>query len=297
MPTHTVSYSELDTFRQCPFKHELSYKQRWTSPETSPALAKGTLWHAVMEHHYKALLYWQVTNNGNPTDFEMRELKREIVGQYLADDGGQQTEYQALIEWMYQGYVDHWGSDREWKILAVEHAPTIWLPTDRGGRSNFKLKLKIDLVVAHRTNGNMYVVDHKSGKDLPKDKELEIDDQFGLYTWAMRQMGRKVFGSIHNAARTQRNKDQIAHFQPLDERFARKPMYRTDAELDTLVVEAYRAARRAYSIKPGEADRAPDPDRCRWRCNYTEQCLGSRKGMDLHDLLVSSGFVQDFTRH
>ena len=33
-----VSYSELDTFRQCPMKHALAYKQRWTRPveEGSP---------------------------------------------------------------------------------------------------------------------------------------------------------------------------------------------------------------------------------------------------------------------
>ncbi len=295
--THIVSFSELDTFRQCPFKHELSYKERWREPTTSPALAKGTLWHAVMEHHYKATAYWQRANPGvAPTALDMADLFREIGEVYLGWDTGSQSEFQELIEWMYIGYVEHYGTDPEWRILGVEHAPTLWLPTATGARSSFKLKLKIDLIVRD-PRGQIWVVDHKSGKDLPKDKELELDDQFGLYTWAMRRLGVDVFGSIHNAARTQKNKDQTKNFQPLPERFARKPMYRTDKELETLALEAYRAAKRAYAIPIGEADRATDSDRCRWRCGYTDACLFGRKGNDHREYLEAKGFVQDFTRH
>lgn len=293
--TITISYSELDTFRQCPMKHEFAYKERWQSPTTGPALSRGTRWHAVMEHHYRALAYWQRAIDipvGAPA---LADLRREIQELYL-QTGGSQSEEQELVEWMYDGYVGHYGADPQWRVLAVEHAPFVWLPTDRGGRSRFQLKLKIDLVVRNARD-EIWVVDHKSGKDLPKDKELELDDQFGLYTWAMRKLGMKVMGSVHSGARTQRNKDQAKHFQPLDERFARKHMYRTDIELDTLAVEAYRAARRAYAIPIGQADRATNPDTCRWRCDFTEPCLGSRKGMDRYDLLTGAGFVQDFTRH
>lgn len=294
--THTVSFSEIDTLRQCLFKHEMSYKERWKSPTTSPALAKGTLWHVVMEHHYNAIAFHQRMVQDPPSKMAMAALRDEIVNTYLCDEGGRQTEYQELVEWMYDGYVGHYGSDSGWRILGVEHAPVLWLPTPRGGRSNFKLKLKIDLVVRD-PRGRVWIVDHKSGKDLPKDKELEIDDQFGLYTWAMRRLGVDVFGSIHNAARTQKNKDQTKHFQPLEERFARKHMYRTDVELERIAIEAYQAAKRAYAIPIGDAQRSPDSDRCRWRCDYTEACLFGRKGGDHRQFLEDLGFVQDFTRH
>src|SRR5690606_17496323 len=123
-----------------------------------------------------------------------------------------------------------------------------------------------DLIVRERSTGNIWILDHKSGRDLPKDKELDLDDQFGLYTWGLRQLGRRVHGSIHSAARTHRNKDQTRHPQPLHERFARKQIYRTDRELDMLALEAYRLLRLAYSIPIGEAPRSPNPDTCRWRC-------------------------------
>lgn len=285
-----VSFSELDTARQCLFKHKLGYKERWKPAEVGEALNRGTLWHHVLESHYRQI--WELQKSGE-VGYKLL-IPGKVKREWLQDRSGGQSEMQELVEWMYDGHIEHYGYDEQWKILAVEHAPTIPLPNESGNRSRFRLKLKIDLVVSEA--GKIWIIDHKSCKDLPKDKELDIDDQFGLYTAAMRRLGKKVFGSVHSAARTHRNKDQAKHPQPLEERFRRGMLYRTDIELDNLLTDAFRWARLAYSFKGGEP-RSPDPDRCRWRCDFTEPCLASRKGMDLHNLLVSMGFEQDFTRH
>lgn len=297
--TITASYSELDTMRQCGHKHELAYVERWREPEVGPALMKGTLWHSVMETHYRAIWNWQV--EGRPAsvstlrpDLFDRQL-HNVVMDLLYEQGQPRSDWSELIEWMYLGHLEHYGLDSQWKIVAVEHAPVMWLPTDRGGRSRFRLKMKIDLIVAW--DGKLWIVDHKSGKDLPKDKELDIDDQFGLYTWGMRKLGKRVMGSCHSAARTQKNKDQTKNHQPLDERFKRSRLYRTDKELDTIAVEAYRTLLHGYRFKPGEAPRSPNPDTCRWRCSFTEACLAGRKGLDERAMLIDLGFVQNFERH
>lgn len=293
-----VSFSELDTFRQCPHKHELSYKQRWQSPTTGPALVRGTLWHAVMEAHYGYLKEVQEANGfafGWDRHVDIAELSARVDA-LLIPERGEQNEHQVLVEWMYQGYLDLYGFDAKWEVVAVEHNAVVTLPTARGTASQVKLKIKMDLILRDDRK-RLWVVDHKSGKDLPKEKELDIDDQFGLYTWGMRKLGKPVFGSMHNAARTQRNKDPIKHPQLLEDRFSRTRLVRSDVELDTLAVEAWRAARRAYAIKPGEADRAPNSDTCRWRCDYTEACLAGRKGFDERQMLIDTGYVQDFTRH
>lgn len=289
--THLVSFSELDAFRQCPHKHQLSYKERWQGSSTSPALRRGTLWHAVLETHYRYLLECQHPD----VTYDPNELLAR-VRPFFYPEVGDPTEDQELIHWMYLGHIDHYGTDPNWKILAVEHNAQVWLPTLKGTRSSFKLKIKIDLVVLDRRTGGLWVVDHKSGKDLPTEKMLDIDDQFGLYTWGLRQLGKQVMGSLHSAARTQRNKDQTKHPQALEDRFRRTRLFRTDVELDRIAQEAYLTFRRAYAIK-GEAERAPNSDTCRWRCDYTEQCLGGRKGMDERQFLIDSGFIQDFTRH
>lgn len=289
--TQIVSYSELDTFRQCPFKHELAYKERWSRPpvEGSP-LSRGSLMHSVLEAHYREIQRQQENRRkGN----NIRPIT--APDPYAILRGSPQTDEQELVEWIVRGYIEHYGADPDWEIVAVEYANEFWLPTPRGGRSPYKLKIKIDLVI--KINGQIWIVDHKSCKDLPYDKALEFDDQFGLYTWGLRKLGKPVVGSIHNALRTLRYKDPTKA-QPLDQRFKRTMLYRTDAELDNIAVEAYKSARRAWGqTKLGEAERTTNPDTCRYRCDYTEDCLGSRKGVSLLGLLEAHGFEQNRERH
>lgn len=298
----TVSPSEIDTFRQCPHKHELAYKERWTKETTAPALLKGTRWHQVMEVHYLTIQFFQQVAGGkwdeagwtgSIDETELLEQCQEKVLELLDPS----NEHDELIWWVYQGHVAQYGADLQWKILGVEHAGLFQLPDAGGRRSRFSMKTKIDLIVRDLRLGGLWIVDHKSGKDLPKDKELDLADQFGLYHWGMRSQGHDVLGTIYNAARMHRNVDQKRHPQPLEARFRRVRMSRTDIELQCIADEAYRTMRTAYGYKPGEAPRAPNPDSCRWRCDYTDACLIARKGVDQHDALRDFGFVQDFTRH
>ena len=286
--TITVSNSEIECFRQCPMKHQFAYKHAWQPPETSPALAKGTLWHLVLEEHYRYL--WKCQQE------QQKPLSRELHGlvyPLLFDKWGEQTENQELIEWMYTGYLEQYpiaDEIREWKILGVEHAFEFWLPTERGGRSRYRVRMKLDLIVQDLAK-RIWLVDHKSGKDLPNDKMLELDPQFSLYTWGLRKAGKKIYGQIHDAARTLRYKDP-GKPQPLDERFRRTMMYRTDEQLEQIAIDAYRTARRAWTTKDGEAERAFNSDTCRWRCDFTEPCLLLTKvGTDEKQVMEGFGFT------
>lgn len=319
--SHLVSWSEIDTYRQCPHKHDLSYKQRWKLEDESPALTRGTAWHTIMESHYTAIMPAPPIAGFIPS---VDEAFDKITDPDVRD----------LVSWMYTGYLDFYGNDPDWEIVAVEFPFQVWLPTLTGGRSNFKLKGKIDLVI--RWKGKLYIVDHKSCKDLPTGKKLELDDQFGLYTWAMKQLGKPIFASMHSAARTQRNAakpesldsiikradaagllvnmggaDRKAYAknqqelhpnagtveQTLDSRFKRTPLYRGDTELDRIARDAYLTVRNAY--RSGEAERNTDVERCGWRCPFTEACLHGRKTTNAQELdyLRTAGYVQDFTRH
>lgn len=291
MTQRIVSYSEISSFRQCPHKHMLGYRERWQTETRSPALAKGTLFHSVMEQHYTAVRRMQ---RGKVERADLSAYIMKKISPLLWNEGGDQNEVQELVHWMYDGYVDHYGYDDDWEIIAIEHAAEVALPTLTGRKSQFKLKVKIDLIARHKETEKLYVWDHKSGMNLPSDKELAIDDQFGLYTWAMRQLGRKVWGSLYNAARTQRNKTEG---QTLESRHSRTPLYRTDKELDIIAIEAYLTAKRAYAIKEGLAERAPNTQDCKWKCEFLEPCLAGRKGMDERQFLKDIGFVQNFERH
>lgn len=300
-----VSYSELDTFRQCPLKHAISYGQRWTKPvKEGSALQKGSLYHAVMEEHFRVIKEWQDTlkretgSDRIPDSLHEQVLvdAREAVMPLLWDgESGSQTEIQGLIEWMYDGWVEHFGVNPDWRILGVEHQIITPLRDERGRRSRYHLKAKIDVVVRLRSTGTIWVVDHKSGANLPTDMDLEIDDQFGLYTWAMREVGKRVTGTIHAANRTQRNKS----FMPLDTRMKLTFLNRDETELTNLALDAYRVARAAHPPKGQQSPpySAPDPRQCGWKCDLKEPHLLMRRGRNMAEVLTEYGYKIDRTRH
>ena len=298
MSEHIVSYSELDTYRQCPLKHHWAYKERWKRPvDPDGPLAKGSLWHLVLETHYLALM-------GGAVESEIHQLIRPLL---YDEQTGMQTPTQSLIEWMYDGYVAKWGMDDQWEILAVEYPFVINLADPDGNPSPYDIKGKIDLVVRNRDNGTIWVVDHKSGSNLPDQMDLEIDDQFGLYVWALNQPGHdhwKPTGAIHSAARTTRNQADMDGYtgkakpQTLEQRYRRTYLNRSETELKSIALDAWAVASNAY---PTSDDRpmysAPDPRSCGWKCDYKEVHLLARKGKDPHRALTEYGFEQDWTRH
>lgn len=311
-----VSYSELDTFRQCPLKHALAYKQRWQKPpEQMSALSKGSLWHLVMEAHYTQI---KAAQDAHEVDlranvkgrsagwYQTRAMARVADGAAevlksaraavmpLLHDQGQQSEVQELIEWMYDGYVQQYGVDPEWRILEVEGRRELPLYDLGGRRSRFRLKSKLDLVVVnYAMDGAVWVVDHKSGRNLDQQKEIDLDDQFGLYVYLLRRSGVHVESALRNGARTQRNKGPML----LSDRFKRQSMYRTEVELEAIARDAYLAARAAYSKAMDLPYSSPNPDQCSWKCDFREVHVNARKGMPLQRLLTGAGFEQNFERH
>lgn len=284
--TKTVSYSELETYRQCPLKHQVLYLERWGTDDVAAALGRGSKWHSTMEAHYREL--WRQQK-------EARSHKRWLEGIIL--DAGQQArslvataghaalekacandfdgEEYGLLSWMYEGYLERHGLDQEWEILGVEESLEAWLPTHTGSRSSFKLVGTIDLVVRdYSAGGGIWIVDHKTCRNLPKDKDLDMEDQTALYTYLKRTGGIDIRGAIYNHARTW----QLKRPMGMEERFSRSLTVRTPRELRTMVAEAYDAFRDAYRNRRGvDARRHPDGERCGWKCNLTEPCLAARK--------------------
>lgn len=281
--TKTVSFSELDAYRQCRLKWWLAYKHRWQPPETPAALSRGKLFHEVMETHYNAI-----------KDGEQDPSAAVKAAQLLYDPtSGGQSEEQALVAWIYEGYCEEYGLDPDWEIMEVEHHVEEWLPTEKGTRSHFRLKGKIDVVVRdHSMGGGLWLVDHKTARRLPTERDIDFDDQMGVYIYLLRRRGWPVKGAIYNVCRSEKLK------RPMEpgERWVRRLTVRQDAELETMAMEVLDTFREAYRWRK-EPPRSPDPDRCGWRCPYTEPCLGGRKGLPIDNLLGDHGFEINLERH
>lgn len=219
-----VSYSEIDTARQCLHKHELAYKDRWRKDTDSPALTTGTQVHSLLELHYH-----EISEGYDPTD-----LVAETLSQWhyerLIDD-----ERFLLLQWIYEGYVEQWGLDLDWTLKGIELKFVVELPPAPATGNVYGFKGYIDLVPCDRTR-RTWVVDHKTSASRgPSEKQLDLSDQFVMYSYALREMGIKTHGGLHNWINTKMNKNPSS--QSLDSRFKRTRIARTDKEIDLVALD------------------------------------------------------------
>jgi len=316
--TQIVSWSELSDARQCPMKHKKAYRERWqTTPTGTDALSKGSCYHSVMDVHFSALKATQGEYYNPAQDSDRLEYAVSAAQQRI-DEMRQDREYPEetieLVEWMYVGYVEMYGIDRDWRILAVEttHHVPFYEPIGNTGEwqrvDDFELKIKIDVAVTDQRD-RLWIVDHKSAGKMPgSEKDFQWADQFGLYHYGYRELGYKVCGTIHNAALSKPNKgDLLSEGDPgwkstmkahtLESRFVRTFMDRTDHELRVIQWEALQTFRNIYGAKT--TPRHPDEERCRWKCSFADACnMSRRNGEHLFDeYLVDTGFTQDFRRN
>ena len=280
----TVSYSEIDTYRQCALKHQLSYVERWRLPDgqEAEALQRGTLFHSVMEKHYGMLK----ETNGETT---AEDLFLAVAPLLYVEGTGAQSERQELVEWMYRGYVDLYQLDPDWEIIGIEVPFTAPMYDYNGNESPIHLSGTADLIVKdHSAGGGLWIVDHKTCKNLPRGKDFDMEDQTAIYTFLMKQAGWDIRGAIYNHVRTYK---LVRPMEP-SERFKRTLTVRGDRELLTMVAEAEDQMRNGYfheavgvsqaridgdPMRPLDAPRTPDGERCSWKCGYTEACLAGRK--------------------
>lgn len=284
MPNETTSWTEISCYRQCPHKHWLQYVERWKPEKYNRPLTTGVAWHEILDAHYRG-----IKDDGIPNTQKIID----ILNQFGAKDPQHpQHDIGDVLLWMYHGYRD-WvghktlGADSGWTIVEVEVDFEVPLPN-----SSIRLIGRIDLVVKYK--GHYWVIDHKAVRNLPKGKELDLDDQTPLYIWAMRQHGYPVRGAILSHCRTWKLKRPMFP----EERYSRDWMYRTDQEIDTVVREATASIESARSDQ-NQHQRHPDPQSCKWRCGYLEPCIGGRKEPHLEvELLKGLGFRQSVSsRH
>lgn len=313
----TVSYSEIDTFRQCPKKHDLGYMQRWQKePKDTGALGKGSLWHRVLETHYRTIQAAQVPS-GNTYVWDVEGAGLLIACQdavatlltQMLEVEQRDVEVIGILRWAYAGYVEMYGLDEEWDILEVENNVIVPLYEAEGSESWVRLKIKLDLLVRD-SRGRIWVVDHKSCSSLPTGKDFDWAVQFALYTYGMRHRGVSVMGSIHSASKVKMNQGDLIKpgdegykksmkEQTLEDRFARRPIHYTASQLAITADDLLADAKLAYS-EHNHKRRAPDEERCKWKCDFNEACmLGYRSGDEGQTLqmLQLTGFTQEQMRH
>jgi PD-(D/E)XK nuclease superfamily len=288
-----IRHSELAAFRECPLKHRLAWVEGWWSPEREANGKRelGQIWHEVLKVRYRAI------KEGITDEDELQELVADIIEETNPD----QTE---TLWWMYDGYVEKYGLDPELEILSVEERLKVPFHDEDdkplvievdGVRRPILYSWTTDLLARIQSMRGIFVVDHKSTGQPLGQMDIDLSDQFGLYTVAWQRLGEQVRGQLVSQVKTKRLKRPMT----LDERFDRKYSIRTPAELRAIELDAVdtiyamlspRNRRRPYSV--------PDPRSCGWKCDFKEPHLRLRRNIDpnkVNGILKSFGLERGAT--
>jgi hypothetical protein len=198
--TPWVRTSERISFNQCPQQWHWSYVERLRPYETSTALRFGTLVHVALEKYY-------------PVGRKRGPHPRKIFEKVFKEDAAKQEKWMRqgklfnpdTEEWMdmrelgctlLDEYVEHYGSDENWEVLATEHA--FHAPVyDSRDKLLFVYVGVVDLIVKDHYNNFVGLVDHKTTRDDPTKKgdALVLDEQTSAY-WAHGQDAMRAAGLL-----------------------------------------------------------------------------------------------------
>lgn len=311
----TISWSELDTYRQCPKKWDLGYAKRYSKAVADDTpLGKGVLWHSCVETRYRVIMAHQRREGGwDVSADELEALATEAVEKLLKEQlvKGFDPVVIGLMRWMYAGYVETYGLDESHRILGVEsaHVAPLGMIEVDGRPVRVMLKFKIDRTVRDEY-GAVKVIDEKSHAQLPSGSDYDFMDQFGLYVWGLRALNIDVRGAIHSASKTKQNQGDLIkpgdpgykstmRETPLVGRYKRTPIPYTKQQLEGIAGDALADAQQMFTTA-NHRRRHTDGDRCKWRCQFTEACLFGRrtgKDRDTIQMLELQGFTQNHERH
>lgn len=297
-----VRHSEIKDGRQCPLKHRLRWIDGWVSPTFSDASLLGTAWHAVLQARYETIRAQQQRLGYVDWRQQVMEYPDSVAPideatyaealEWTRDLSGQQHD---TLTWMIDGYIERFGADPDWEVLLVEADPTVPLVEPSGKPSKrFSLQIHVDLAVQDWSmGGKVLTVDHKSTAQPLGQHDVDLDDQFGLYMWALWRLGYDVLAPVCNQAKTK----ILQRAQTIEERFVRINSYRSQVEMTNIAADALRTAKRLYSAANlEEPDSAPNPRTCGWSCEFKEVHLQIRKSPFGRDVAPAALIARGFTR-
>lgn len=251
-----ISASMRAAFKRCRFQWHFRYQRKIETRIKATPLRFGTLLHTALEQYYIKGVKRGVHPAVTFSKVYGAELK-EAAAMGFKDEDGVWYDAHRLGTEMLEHYVDHYGTDRDWKVLATEASfeqPVVEPGTHQVIGQYIGV---IDVVMLHVPSDQVWFWDHKGVKTIDTSY-LTMDDQSsGYWTFGeewLRQRGvlkpeQKLMGIKFNflrkAVRDERprnaqgqycNKPQKAHYVTALSRFGAHEKL-TLAELEAIATQ------------------------------------------------------------
>jgi PD-(D/E)XK nuclease superfamily len=214
-----VTTSERTAFRRCPQFWWWKYREGLSPLDETP----DSLWFGQGIHIALAAWYQKGKRRGpHPADtFEawVGEEIREIRAAYADHDREwyDEPKFEEASELginMLEHYVETYGKDPRWRVLATEEPFRVLV--SRRGTPVARFMSTWDGVIRDEGDGRIYLVEHKTASQISL-AYLELDDQAGVY-WAVAsnilrarkvlRPGEEIAGIVYNFLRKSRKDER-----------------------------------------------------------------------------------------
>jgi len=185
-----LTYSALNTFRNCPRKYKHRYVDCLRPREKAESLSFGSVVHSAVELWYRSV--------GAPD--RITSMLAHIDRQFPASAGDERAKaHWHLARAMLTGYAACY-ADEDFEIVEIEKPFTGEIRNPDTGRSSqtFVMSGKADAIV-RRADG-LYLLEHKTASSVDANylDKLWTDTQIALYSHYLRQLGYPIVGVIYN---------------------------------------------------------------------------------------------------
>ncbi|MCA9195235.1 MAG: PD-(D/E)XK nuclease family protein [Planctomycetales bacterium] len=185
-----LTYSALNTFRNCPRKYKNRYLDNLRPRERAEALSFGSAIHTAIELWYRSS--------------EAESRLRDVLA-YIDDAfENRVVDSSQMVQWhlataMIRGYAERYATE-EFEVVEVEKEFVGEIRNPDTGRQSqtFRIAGKVDGIV--RCHDGLYLLEHKTASSVDASylDKLWTDTQIALYCYYLRELGYPIVGVIYN---------------------------------------------------------------------------------------------------
>lgn len=185
--------SERRDLKRCPARWHWAWREG-----LRPLHTKNPLWFGIGVHEALAEWYQPGLKRGkHPAEswLEYCASEERYLPTDFEDDGVKYIEARDLGEAMLNDYVDFYGKDDQWDVIATERTFSVLVPHPmRMIRQRRAALLNYvgtwDGVYRDLATGKLWLMEHKTAAAIKTD-HLPLDDQAGSYFWSATRVLRK----------------------------------------------------------------------------------------------------------
>jgi hypothetical protein len=286
--------SERIAFRRCPQRWWWGWREG-LKPQGPP---NEKLWFGTGVHLALALWYRPGQKRGTDPRMTWRKFVADDVAFIRTEfgtkfDSTQFAEAGKYGEDLLGWYLEHYGRDRKWDVVAPEQTFEVIVP-DRDGKPIVRLVGTFDGVYRDLDDGQLKLMEHKTAAQIVTS-HLSLDDQGGTYvtvaTHSLREQGligpkesitEVTYNFIRKGTRDARpvdsaglslNKDgTVSKSQPTP-LFKRETLTRTHVEQVSQLRRIAAEVEHMNEIREGYLDLYKNPTKdCSWDCDFFTMC-------------------------